>query len=108
MVWPTENWGRGPYRDPRPDCGNGGSHRFKQAHRLFNQKNILFQTCRICGELRYIRVTVEDGKVLSVDVTPSGTKTELSSDDKSPPDSGGDKGLTWINIVKLINIVNNC
>ena len=64
-------WGGGPYQDPKPDCSNGGPHRFKQAHALPQTKNMLYQTCRICGEIKFTQYKVVDGKVLTENVTPT-------------------------------------
>ncbi len=83
MSWAFERGG-GPYRSPLPDCSTNGPHRWKQAHILPTEKSIVYQTCRVCGEMKYTRVTVEDGKVFVKDVSPSGSNTDHISDGKHP------------------------
>ena len=65
IMQPSEDSGvGGPYRDPRPDCTNGGPHRYGAIH-LANDHNQFVQTCRRCGNLRRDQIVINNGVITS-------------------------------------------
>lgn len=72
--------GMGQHIDTRPDCLSNGPHRWGSTHFMPSDKTIMMQTCRRCGEKRFSRMEIVNGKMVDV---PTKTSTQSNRIDKS-------------------------
>lgn len=79
-------WGRGLH-DSVPDCFSGGPHRYGKAHPWSVDERVFYQTCRRCGKMRFLEVSIKDGVAHTLEVL-TGPIVDHISDGKSLPDNG--------------------
>lgn len=69
IMQPSEDLGgRGPWKDPKPDCLSNGPHRFGQGHFIPDGSLRVIQYCRRCGESKILETKIIEGKLQNISI----------------------------------------